>query len=170
MFKKFKKVMTGHFHLVQEVGNIHYLGSFYQTTWADCGDQKFVYVLETNPFLLKKRTVVRSIFKKIYLTETEPITEDHVAQAEDCYVKIYLNYKMKAKDEKILTKLQESAIKCDVIDMRLLLEAPGDEDIADEDFIEIFDGFMDLQEDLDPELKTGVSDLIKKTYNEALQK
>lgn len=169
LFKKFKKVMTGHFHLVQEKKNIHYLGSFYQTTWADCGDQKFAYMLTPRPFELTPVPMARPIFKKIYLTEDKPITPDHVDSATDSYVKIYLNYKMKAKDEKLLTKLQEGAIKCDVVDMRLLLEAPGDEEVENEDFLEIFDGFMELQDELDADLKEGVTRLIKKTYNEAMQ-
>ena len=90
-----------------------------------------------------------------------------IKEVDDCYVKVYINYKMSAKDEKLLSKLQECAIKCDVIDTRILLDAPDDEDIADEDFLEIFEGYMEIQEDLDPDLKKGVINLMKETYNEA---
>jgi DNA repair exonuclease SbcCD nuclease subunit len=176
--RKFKWVFSGHFHLVQKKGNIFYLGSFYQTTWADCGDQKFAYTLELaqkiaqtqrlDDFDLKQVPMARSIFKKIYLTADKPITKKHVESAADCYVKVYLNYKMKAKDEKLLSKLMESAIKCDVIDISLLLDAPDDGDVDNEDFMEIFEGYMEIQDDLDADLKAGVIKLMKETYNEAL--
>lgn len=168
LFKKFKKVMTGHFHLVQKKGNIYYLGSFYQTTWADCGDQKFIYTVDSE-FDLTPVPMARSIFKKMYLTENEPISAEHVKNAVDSYVKVYLSYKMKAKDEKLLSNLIDGAIKADVVDMRLLLDAPDDRDVEDEDFLEIFDGYMEIQEELDPDLKVGVSTLIRKTYQEALE-
>lgn len=170
-FRKFDWVFTGHFHLVQKKGNIFYLGSFYQTTWADCGDQKMIYTLDADgdDFVLAQLPMARSIFKKIYLTGEEPITQKHVDEAADCYVKVYINYKMKAKDEKLLSKLMENAIKCDVIDTRLLLDAPDDDDIGDEDFLEIFGGYMELQEDLDDDLKAGVAKLVKETYHEALK-
>ncbi len=168
LFKKFKKVLTGHFHLVQKRGNIHYVGSFYQTTWTDCGDQKFIYTVGDG-FEITPVPMARSIYKKIYLTEDNKISQDIVDSVADCYVIVYLNYKMKAKDEKILSKMYDCAINVDVIDMRLMLEAPDDQEVADEDFLEIFNGFMDIQDDLDDDLKAGITDLMKKTYNEALE-
>ena len=169
IFKKFSWVYTGHFHLVQKLGNIFYLGSFYQTTWADCGDQKFLYTLDNKDgnFVTTQLPMARSIFKKLYLTEERPLTKTDVDEAADCYLKVYINYKMSAKDEKLLSKLMESAIKCNVIDTRLLLDAP-DGEIVDEDFLEIFEGYMSLQEDLDADLKSGVMKLMKETYFEAL--
>jgi DNA repair exonuclease SbcCD nuclease subunit len=169
LFKKFKAVLTGHFHLVQKVGNINYLGSFYQTTWTDSGDQKNIYVVEDGFADIKSVPMARSIFKKIYLTKDSKISKEHIEYATDSYVKIYLSYKMTAKEEKLLSNLSECAIKCDVIDLRLLLEE-DDSDVANEDFMEIFNGFMELQEELDPDLKAGVIKLIKTTYSEALEK
>jgi DNA repair exonuclease SbcCD nuclease subunit len=168
LFKKFKAVFTGHFHLVQKMGNIHYLGSFYQTTWADCGDRKQIYLLEDG-FKLKPVPMARPVFTKIYLTKDEPISKEHIERATDCYTKVYLNYKMTAKEDKLLSSLIEAAYSADVIDLRMLLEE-DDGNIAEEDFMDIFMGFMELQEDLDEDLKTGVVKLIKKTYHEALEK
>ena len=169
LFKKFKRVFTGHFHLVQKIGNIHYMGSFYQTTWADCGDQKFIYTIGEDLSEITPIPMARSIFKKVYLTDENKISKKDVDAAFDSYVKVYINYKMMAKDEKLLSNLIENAIKVDVIDMRLLLDAPDDEDIANEDFLEIFNGYMDIQEELDADLKAGVTELINTTYKEALE-
>jgi hypothetical protein len=119
-------------------------------------------------FNLKPVPMARSIFKKIYLTKEDPISDKHVQEAADSYVKVYLNYKMTAKEEKLLTNLFECSIKTDVIDLRILLEE-DDSDVAEEDFMEIFNGFMELQEDLDEDIKAGVTNLMKKTYSEALE-
>ena len=64
--------------------------------------------------------------------------------------------------------MMESAIKCDVIDTSLLLDAPDDGDVDNEDFMEIFEGYMEIQDDLDADLKSGVIKLMKETYDEAL--
>jgi DNA repair exonuclease SbcCD nuclease subunit len=169
LFKKFKAVFTGHFHLVQDVGNIHYLGSFYQTTWTDCGDQKRIYVVgdDIDKFDLTPVPMARQIFKKVHLTKEEPITQEIIDSVAKCYVKVYLSYKMTLKEDKLLSKMVDNAIKVDVIDLRLILDEDAG-DVSEEDFLEIFNGFMELQEDLDVDLKAAVIKLIKKTYNEAL--
>lgn len=168
LFKKFKGVFTGHFHLVQDVGNIHYLGSFYQTTWTDCGNQKRIYLVKEN-FNMVAVPMTRQIYKKIHLSKESPISQEIVDSAADCYVKVYLSYKMMAKDEKLLSKMADCAIKVDIIDLRLLLDE-DDRDVTEEDFLEIFNGFMEIQEDLDPDLKAAITKLMKKTYSEALEK
>jgi hypothetical protein len=76
---------------------------------------------------------------------------------------------MTAKEEKLLTNLFECSIKTGVIDLRVLLEE-DDSDVAEEDFMTIFTGFMELQEDIDADVKAGVTKLMKKTYSEALEK
>lgn len=38
LFKKFDKVVTGHYHTISEIGNVHYTGSPYHLTWADYPD------------------------------------------------------------------------------------------------------------------------------------
>jgi DNA repair exonuclease SbcCD nuclease subunit len=169
LFKKFKAVFTGHFHLTQDMGNIHYIGSFYQTTWADCGNQKRIYFIEPGFADVVPVPMTRQIYKKIHLSKESPITQEIVDSAADCYVKVYLGYKTTAKEDKLLSKMADCAIKVDIIDLRLLLDE-DDANIQEEDFLEIFNGFMEIQEDLDPDLKAAVTKLMKTTYNEALEK
>jgi metallophosphoesterase superfamily enzyme len=38
MFKKFKKVVTGHYHTISQDGNVFYTGSPYHLTWSDYPD------------------------------------------------------------------------------------------------------------------------------------
>lgn len=53
-FKDYKMVLSGHFHTPGEYGNITYLGSPFQTTFNDMGDQKGYYVLDTDDVTLEK--------------------------------------------------------------------------------------------------------------------
>jgi DNA repair exonuclease SbcCD nuclease subunit len=171
LLKKFKRVVSGHFHLKQQLDNISYIGSFYQQTWADYDDQKEYWLMDLKGWSFAEYHSSRQIFRKFHFDADNPITDEHIEQAKECYVKVYLNYKLKKKEEMILSKLMESAIKCDVINNLILLEnSMDDEEISmSEDFIEIFEGYMELQDDLDKKLKAGVMKLIKSTYAEALK-
>lgn len=66
-FRRFKGVYTGHYHHKSSKGNIHYLGSPYEMTWADADDPKGFHVFDTqtlelefipNPFTLHKKLVI----------------------------------------------------------------------------------------------------------------
>jgi hypothetical protein len=44
---KFDQVLSGHFHIASEQGNIRYLGSQIEFTWNDVNDAKFFHILDT---------------------------------------------------------------------------------------------------------------------------
>jgi len=48
IFSRFETVMTGHYHTKSTKGNIHYLGTPYELTWADCDDAKYFHVIDTD--------------------------------------------------------------------------------------------------------------------------
>jgi len=47
LFHRFSSVMSGHFHMKQSKGNIHYLGTPYQITFSDANQRKGFHVLDT---------------------------------------------------------------------------------------------------------------------------
>jgi DNA repair exonuclease SbcCD nuclease subunit len=66
VFSKFKKVLSGHFHTRSKDKNIEYLGSPYQLTFADMGDDRGFHIFDTetlelefikNPFQMFHRIV-----------------------------------------------------------------------------------------------------------------
>lgn len=168
-FRKFDRVFSGHFHLVQTKKNIYYLGSFYQTTWNDYGDQKYFYILKEG--ILDKRDSSRKIYRKLTVDKDNPLDKVDLDIYKDCYLKVYLNVKIPKKQEKILSKLKTDAIKCDVIDNTILLQALAeDENVsASEDVIEILEGFMELQDDIDKKYKKGITNLLKSVYSESIE-
>jgi DNA repair exonuclease SbcCD nuclease subunit len=62
----YEMVLSGHFHTKSSRGNIHYLGTQFETTWSDCNDPKYFHIFDTetreltpirNPFILFNRIV-----------------------------------------------------------------------------------------------------------------
>ena len=50
ILKKFKMVLSGHFHHGHVIGNVNYIGTPYHLTWQDVGDSKGVYVQRDHDF------------------------------------------------------------------------------------------------------------------------
>lgn len=46
-FSRYEKVLTGHFHTKSNNGNVYYLGSPFELTWADSNDPKYFHVIDT---------------------------------------------------------------------------------------------------------------------------
>jgi hypothetical protein len=47
MFKRFEKVMSGHFHKKSDDGHIYYLGTQYEMTWSDYNCPKGFHIFDT---------------------------------------------------------------------------------------------------------------------------
>jgi DNA repair exonuclease SbcCD nuclease subunit len=67
IFKK-AKVFSGHYHLHQESNNITYVGTPYQLTWNDFGNNCGFYVLKNGAFTFEKARK-SSKFIKLYYTD-----------------------------------------------------------------------------------------------------
>jgi DNA repair exonuclease SbcCD nuclease subunit len=46
VFKQFKRVFTGHYHSKQCIGNIMYVGTPYELSWSDFGEDKGFHILD----------------------------------------------------------------------------------------------------------------------------
>jgi len=47
LFNRFEQVWSGHYHTKSTKGNIHYLGTQFEMTWADANDWKYFHVFDT---------------------------------------------------------------------------------------------------------------------------
>ena len=47
MFKRFEKVLSGHFHKKSDDGQIYYLGTQYEMTWSDYNCPKGFHIFDT---------------------------------------------------------------------------------------------------------------------------
>ena len=71
LFERFEQVITGHFHVASERGNIRYLGSQMEFTWADVNDPKFFHIIDTETREIEKIGNPYTLFKKIVYNDAE---------------------------------------------------------------------------------------------------
>jgi DNA repair exonuclease SbcCD nuclease subunit len=63
VFKRFKKVLSGHFHHPNSDGKIQYLGSPYEMTFADLDDPRGFYIFDTDTLELE---FIQNPYKMFY--------------------------------------------------------------------------------------------------------
>jgi DNA repair exonuclease SbcCD nuclease subunit len=89
LFEKFEQVISGHFHVASEQGNIRYLGSQMEFTWADCGDKKYFHVLDTETRQIEKVENPYTLFKKVvYNDEKTNYNIYNTAEFANHFVKV----------------------------------------------------------------------------------
>ena len=64
-FKRFEKVMSGHFHKKSDDGLIYYLGTQYQIMWSDYNCPKGFHIFDTDTRELERIENPMPIFKKL---------------------------------------------------------------------------------------------------------
>ena len=98
--KNYYKVLSGHFHLRNDV----YVGNPFQMSWADTEDQKGVTILNVETMNMKFiPNTISPIYKKVYLSQLKNKTVS-MDIFKNNFIKIYLDDKY---TDKTLEKLQE---------------------------------------------------------------
>lgn len=138
LFSKFDSVYSGHFHHKSVVGNISYLGSPFQFTWADYDDEKGFHVLDTST---RQLTFVRNpyeIFKKYFYNDTSRDENEMLAFDPKIYEGTYVKVVVKNKTrndifEKVISKIEKAgAFDVQIIEDHLNLDGISDVDLVDE--------------------------------------
>lgn len=88
-FKRFELVLTGHFHTKSRQGNIAYLGSQMEFTWADAGDPKYFHVIDTETREITQVRNPLTLFEKVLYNDEEMDYNGYdVSKLEDKFVKV----------------------------------------------------------------------------------
>ena len=110
-FKLYDKVLSGHFHKKSQKGNVMYLGSQFEFTWADAGDPKFFHVLDWETGDVEAVQVPLTIYKKMYYNDElveDPLANFDPAEFEDKFVKVIVVKKTNPYIfDKFIDRLQE---------------------------------------------------------------
>lgn len=171
-FHRFDMTLSGHFHTKSQQGNIHYLGSQYEFTWADCDDPKFFHVFDTET---GKLTAVRNphcLFSKVsYNDEDFDYNNYDVSIHEKQFVKVLVT---KKTDSFLFDRFVDRLLNAGCHEVKVvenfdefLGDNVDDDKISMEDTQETLDSYVDAVEtDLDKDiLKTKLREL----YIEAQQ-
>ena len=171
---KYDVVLTGHFHHKSTDGNITYVGTPYEMTWADWNDPKGFHIFDTETREMNFVKNTFSMFHKITYDDGKTTFEDwkeyDFSKLKECYVKVVV---LNKQNPFLFDHVIDSLYKAGVSDLSIVedftdVNVDLDQDIIDqaEDTITILSKYIDnLTLDVEPEkLKT----LVRELYVEAL--
>jgi len=106
-FSGFSKVRTGHIHLVQSIGNITFVGSIFQMDRNDYGDQKGIFVLDTQTdeeeFI---PNTISPVFKKVkVLQESDLVKLENLKGSKD-WIDLSISNNLLISSRKIRRKIE----------------------------------------------------------------
>ena len=94
LFKRFEKVMSGHFHKKSDDGHIYYLGCPYQIMWSDYNCPKGFHIFDTHTRELTRIPNPLVMFKKfIYNDKGEDYSKKDLSEYENTFVKLFISNK-----------------------------------------------------------------------------
>ena len=170
-FKRFEKVMSGHFHKKSDDGLIYYLGTQYQIMWSDHNCPKGFHIFDTETRELERIPNDLAIFKKIiYDDRTKDYTNFDLTPYENCFVKMFVSFKT---NEEMYNKLVEKFYTNSNVHELQIIEDPIDikqtvkSNILDqgEDTMTFLGNYIDqIDTDLD---RKKLKDFTKELYVEA---
>lgn len=167
-FKRFDKVYTGHFHSPSTQGNIQYLGSPYETTWADYGDVKGFHILDTDTRQLKMIINPYGLHKKIDFEDMDNIKADDV---EGAIVRLVVNHPTKKTqiDEAVDFLTKSRVVEVKVVDLSALKPTTSGKVLDVESLSsteKMISDYVDEMDDSKP--KTDIKSFLNELHKEAL--
>jgi DNA repair exonuclease SbcCD nuclease subunit len=172
IFDRYEKVLSGHFHCRQDMGNIYYLGTQYQITFSDLGEKKGFHVLDTNTRDIEFIENPNNMFHRLlYNDENGPIDAGSLnfSTLDRCYVRVdVLNKNHPYSFDRYMDKLYEcGAAKVTTVEDYDCSNDNEDEmvDLA-QDTVTIINDEIDTLEEIQD--KDRMKRLIKDLYMESL--
>ena len=94
LFKRFEKVLSGHFHKKSDDGHIYYLGCPYQIMWSDYNCPKGFHIFDTATRELTRVPNPLVMFKKfVYNDKDNDYTKKDLSEYENTFVKLFISNK-----------------------------------------------------------------------------
>src|SRR6056300_1487692 len=170
-FKRFEKVISGHFHKKSDDGHVYYLGSQYQIMWSDYNCPKGFHIFDTETRELERIPNPMAIFKKLMYNDKETdYTNFDLTPYENCFVKMFVTNKT---NEEMYNRLVEKFYNKTNIHELQIIEDPVDikqtvrSDILEqgEDTMTFLNNYIDqIDTDLD---RNKLKNITKELYVEA---
>jgi len=171
VFKRFEKVMSGHFHKKSDDGHIYYLGTQYEMTWSDYHCPKGFHIFDTQTRELSRVPNPMLMFKKLTYNDKETNYDNlDITDYDKHFVKLYISNKTdndmyERLMDKFYNKINVHAI--DVIEDPTDINASVSENILEqgEDTLTFLGNYIDqVDTDLD---KQKLKTFAKELYSEA---
>jgi DNA repair exonuclease SbcCD nuclease subunit len=174
LLSKYDVVLTGHFHHKSNNGNITYVGTPYEMTWADWNDPKGFHIFDTDTRDLTFVQNPHAMFHKISYDDGKTTFEDWKSydfeKLKDCYVKVVV---LNKQNPYLFDHVVDNLYKAGIADLSIVEDfsdalIDDDQEIIDqaEDTMTILSKYIDnLTLDVESDkLKT----LMRELYVEAI--
>ena len=170
-FKRFDRVVSGHFHKHTDDGQIFYCGAQYEMTWSDYQDPKAFHIFDTETRELTRISNPLTIHKKIiYDDKKKDYTNFDIQPYNNHFIKlIVLNKTNNEVFDKFLERLYNEITVHDlnIVEDYSDIKASVREDILEmgEDTVTFLNNYVDqLETDVS---KTKLKEYLKSIYIEA---
>lgn len=138
VFSKFDQVISGHFHIASEQGNIRYLGSQMEFSWSDCNDKKYFHTLDTETREITKVLNPLTLYEIIHYDDSDGSAYNDILKFKNKFVKIFVKNKI---DPLLFDTLVDSLNDIGVHDLKI-----SETFINDLDNIDVSDTITDTGE------------------------
>lgn len=158
IFKRFERVLSGHFHTKSSQDNIDYLGSQMEFFWNDAHDKKYFHILDTNTRELTPINNPHTLFHRIHYDDTNRDYMDYdVSGLDNKFVKIVvINKTNQFTFDRFVDRIQNKKIhelKIAENFSEFIGSSVEDEGISLEDTTTLLDTYVDnVDTDLDKDL------------------
>lgn len=173
ILQQYDIVLSGHFHHRSTDGQIHYVGTPSQMTWADYNDIRGFHIFDTETRTLEFIENPYQMFYKIYYDDKDKSLEELKAEIDfskysDTYVKIIVENKT---NPYFFDSIMEELYKVEPVDISVVEDfsdidtLEGDDIDQAETTTEILDKYVDsLQLEIDTDKLKGI---LRNLYTEA---
>lgn len=172
VFRKFDKVLSGHFHTRSDDGQIYYMGNPYEMFWNDVNDPRGFVLFDTETGEIEYVNNPNTLFSIVYYEDTKHQTFN-AGQYRGKIVKVVVRKKTKQKDfDKFLDKL----FNVGLIDLKVVenfnVQESEDFDASDveENTLSILSRYVDDADFEESSLeKEAIKKLLSEVYMEACE-
>ena len=121
---KYKRILSGHFHLRSERGNVTYIGNPYEITWGDVNQPKGFVLFDPKSNKLEYINNPFSIFLKLFIYKESDLHSVDVSACAQKHIKLYTSSSIKSKDiENLVSRIEKQGVLSLVVqDMKMELD------------------------------------------------
>jgi len=171
-FRRFDKVLSGHYHRKSDNGTIYYLGTQYEITWSDYQCPKGFHIFDTETRELTRIPNPLTMFEKIIYNDTkQSYTNMDITDYKDKHLKVIVEEKTDPNQfGEFIDRLHNeiNTHEVNVIEDSYNINATADSTILDqgEDTLTFLQNYINS---LDTELDKGKMNSIMKDFYQEVQ-
>jgi len=171
LFKRYEKVLSGHFHCRQERDNILYMGTQYQITFSDLNETKGFHVLDTETREVEFIVNPFKMFVELTYNDVDGTLDDNsdFKNLKDTYVRVVVEHKDHPYSfDRFIDKMYDAGVaKITTVEEALDI-SDDDEKILDlaQDTVTLINSEVDNLEEVKDKAK--MKKIIKDLYMESL--